>query len=462
MSMIPELNTFHIPLDHIKLATNNFAHHNLLGQGGFGRVYKGQLAVSGDPASTVNVAVKQLDVRHGQGEREFLTEIVMLASYKHDNLVGFIGFCDEDGEKVIVYKHEDRGSLDKYLADTELTWLQRLQICLGAARGLAYLHGDVGLGHRVLHRDIKSSNILLDANWEAKISDFGLSKIGPMNQDYTFLVTNPCGTVGYVDPQYVNTGILTKESDVYSFGVVLFEVLCGRLAVIQEYEDVRRFLSRLVKTYDPMEVSDEIIFPNLREEMKPDSLEVFSKIAYRCLDVERKHRPTMRLIVQELETALQLQTNIRKTMLWGSSAGGSPWSFRLENHQKLKKIFIDVDANFIYSIAFAIQDTNSSDSMLYFQQHGGSHGPSGDTIFQINFDSDEEITGIQGTLMGLYGHRTLISSLCLSTNKKTHGPFGKEGGSRFSESWEKGCFKGFYGRAGYYLDALGCYLKTMQ
>ncbi|KAI3748726.1 hypothetical protein L6452_12005 [Arctium lappa] len=149
-------------------------------------------------------------------------------------------------------------------------------------------------------------------------------------------------------------------------------------------------------------------------------------------------------------------------MLWGSSTGGEPWSFPLESNQKLRKIFIDVDATFIYSIAFAIEDTSSGDSVHYFQQHGGSKGPSGDTITQINFDSDEEITGIEGTFMVLYGGRILISSLCLSTNKKTHGPFGKGGGTRFAESWEKGCFKGFYGRAGYYLDALGCYLKDIQ
>ncbi|GJX00821.1 probable receptor-like protein kinase [Tanacetum coccineum] len=148
-------------------------------------------------------------------------EILTLASYKHDNLVSLIGFYDEDNEKIIVYQYE---------------------ICLGAARGLNYLHNGVVEGHRVLHRDIKSSNVLLNENWEAKISDFRLSKIGPTNQEFTFLVTNACGTHGYIDPSYETSDILTKESDVYSFGVVLFEVLYGRLAIITEYHDDSRFL----------------------------------------------------------------------------------------------------------------------------------------------------------------------------------------------------------------------------
>ncbi|XP_024992578.1 receptor-like protein kinase ANXUR2 [Cynara cardunculus var. scolymus] len=390
-------------------------------------------------------------------------EIFMLASYKHDNLVTLIGFTDEGGEKIIVYKHEARGSLDKYLANKDLTWSQRLQICLGAARGLVYLHSGAGLGHRVLHRDIKSSNILLDVNWEAKISDFGLSKIGPTNQAHTFLVTKACGTIGYVDPQYVKTGTLSKESDVYSFGVVLFEVLCGRFAFVGEYEDERRFLVGLVKHHEGSKTLDKIILPNLQEQMKPDSLDAFLRIALQCLNEQKKYRPTMRSIVQELEIALQLQTNITSTRLWGSFAGGEPWSIRLESHQKLRKIFID-HQSFIYSIAFATQDINN-DLVHYFQQHGGAIGPSGYTISQINFDDDEEIIGIQGTFGVVptvpFGNIPLISSLCFLTNKKTHGPFGMEEGTRFSESWNVGSLRGFYGRAGSYLDSFGCLLKAM-
>ncbi|CAI9273627.1 unnamed protein product [Lactuca saligna] len=219
MARIQELDHLQIPLEDIKLATNNFLEDNFIGLGGFGKVYEGQLHVS-DSTTTSSisgrlgtiVAVKRLDVQGGQGKNEFLNEIVMLASYKHNNLASIVGFCDEGGEKIIIYKYEARGSLDDYLANDHLTWVQRLQICLGATRGLNYLQEDVGESHRVLHHDIKSSNILLNENWEAKISYFGLSKIGPTNQNITFLVTNAAGTLGYVDPLYVSRlGFLQKS-----------------------------------------------------------------------------------------------------------------------------------------------------------------------------------------------------------------------------------------------------------
>ena len=166
------------------------------------------------------VAFNRLDRRFGQGDPEFLKEILMLSRYTHENLISLLGFCDEDGEKIIVYEHAANGSLDRHLSSTTLTWRQRLKICLGAARGLCYLHEPKETHQRVIHRDIKSSNILLDENWNAKISDMGLSKIGPANQKHTFLAANVVGTPVYIDPLYMHTYSLTKELDVYSFGVV--------------------------------------------------------------------------------------------------------------------------------------------------------------------------------------------------------------------------------------------------
>lgn len=294
-----------ISLDDIKLATNNFDNNNFIGRGGFGKVYKGEITLS----------VKRLDRAMGQGDREFLMEIQMLSCYKHKNLISLIGFCDEGGENILVYEYAKYGSLDKYISDSNLSRIKRLQISLGAARGLNYLHDDVGPQHRVLHRDIKSSNILLNENWEAKISDFGLSKIGPSNVEFTFLVTSAVGTFGYVDPQYVRTGILTKESDVYSFGVVLFEILCGRLALIEKYQDERRFLSSLAQVYCEDNRLDEIIDPNLMNQMKVGSLKLFSMVAYQCLRENRSEHPTMGWIVENLEKALELQVSfIRKTL----------------------------------------------------------------------------------------------------------------------------------------------------
>ncbi|XP_024963818.1 receptor-like protein kinase HERK 1 [Cynara cardunculus var. scolymus] len=260
-----------IQLEAITSATNNFSEDNCIGKGGFGEVYKGELIHS--ERQTV-VAVKRLNRAFGQGDPEFWKEIIMLSRYKHENIVSLLGFCDESGEKILVYEYASKKSLDLYLNSEDLTWIQRLKICIGAARGLAYLHNPGGTQQRVLHRDIKSSNILLDENWNARISDLGLSKFGPANQQITFLVSNAVGTIGYCDPVYVETGVLTKESDVYSFGVMLFEVLCGR---------------------------------NIKDEIKPRSLKAFTAIAYQCLKRDLEERPLMTKVVRILERALQHQ-----------------------------------------------------------------------------------------------------------------------------------------------------------
>ncbi|KAJ0954733.1 putative protein kinase RLK-Pelle-CrRLK1L-1 family [Helianthus annuus] len=262
MFAIKEFKHHRIELRAIKLATNNFDDKNYVGKGGFGKVYKGELV--------------------------------------HSEV-----FCDENDEKIIVYEYASNKSLDLYLSNTNLTWIQRLKICVGAARGLEYLHNLKGTQHRILHRDIKSSNILLDENWKAKISDFGLSKLGPANQEYTFLVSHAVGTVGYCDPLYAESGFLTKESDVYSFGVVLFEVLCGRLCM--SYKDKHQPLVGLARQSFEQNRLDEIIFDHIKEQINLESLKVFASIAYKCLKRDREERPTMTQIVKELEIALEAQ-----------------------------------------------------------------------------------------------------------------------------------------------------------
>ncbi|KAJ9554431.1 hypothetical protein OSB04_018476 [Centaurea solstitialis] len=234
-------------------------------------------------------------------------EIALLSTYKHENLVSFVGFCDQDDEKILVYKHESNGSLDKLLHSKDLNWIQRLRICLDAACGLKYLHDDVGSQHRVIHRDIKSSNILLDENWRAKISDFGLSKIGPANMPFTVLISKPCGTIGYVDPEYVKTGVLSQRSDVFSFGVVLFEVLCGRLAHGVQYQHESQLLYKLVKNHYEKGKLEVIIDDNLQKQINSSSMSSFSTIAYKCLMKRREDRPTMRQVVEQLQKALNYQ-----------------------------------------------------------------------------------------------------------------------------------------------------------
>ncbi|KAJ9537982.1 hypothetical protein OSB04_030715 [Centaurea solstitialis] len=273
-----EFQHLKIKLEEIKSATDNFGDDNLIGR----------------------------DSKLGQGNSEFWKEITMLSRYTHENLVSLLGYCDEGDEKILVYEYASRGSLDRHLRDTAFTWTQRLRICLGAARGLSYLHDPKGTQQRVLHRDIKSSNILLDENWNAKVSDLGLSRIGPANQEHTILVSNMVGTVGYLDPLYLEMGLLTKESDVYSFGVVLFEVLCGRLCFEYINSRVQTLVRMWKKSYKEKKL-DEIIFQDMLQQMDPSSLETFSNIAYLCLHKSLEERPMMSHVVKELEIALEHQ-----------------------------------------------------------------------------------------------------------------------------------------------------------
>ncbi|KAL8249173.1 hypothetical protein R6Q59_006041 [Mikania micrantha] len=244
MALIKDSEHLRIPFQDIEGATKNFT--TLIGKGGYGNFYKGELLLSGK-LTTVAV-VKRLDPSiSGQGFKEFLTEIHLLSRYKHPNLVSLLGFCHERSKSILIYEYAEHGSLEKFLNfDMTLTCKQKINICIDAAHGLDYLHNHVGENHRVIHRDIKSANILLDHNWKAMISDLGLSKIGRANENDTFVITNACGAHGYCDPAYMDTGVLTKESDVYSFGVVLFEVLCGRLCFMN-VNDERRFLAPLAR-----------------------------------------------------------------------------------------------------------------------------------------------------------------------------------------------------------------------
>ncbi|GJZ44785.1 kinase-like domain, phloem protein 2-like protein [Tanacetum coccineum] len=290
-------------MNDIVSATNNFDDAKLIGRGGFGKVYKGKLSL---PEGQITVAFKRLYRHMGQGNREFWKEIMTLSKYKHENLVSLMHFCRDGSERILVYEYASRGSLDCYLSDASVTWTQRLKICLGAARGLSFLHDPTDTFQRVIHRDIKSANILLDDNWIAKVSDFGLSTASPANQSQTYLISNAAGTLGYCDPLYIKMGLLSKESDIYSFGVVLFEVLCGTLC----YNHDNGVLNLLVPTwrkYFEEDKLDEIIFSGLQEQMEPGSLKLFSALAYRCVKKSREERPTMAEIIQELELALKQQ-----------------------------------------------------------------------------------------------------------------------------------------------------------
>ncbi|PWA81130.1 protein kinase-like domain-containing protein [Artemisia annua] len=307
-----KLEDFRVPLKEINEATGNFNNKTWIGKGGFGVVYKGQ---SSKRWQNCTVAIKRLNSEGRQGNNEFQNELNMMFRFHHHNIINFIGYCDEDNEMIIVNEYASNGSLEDYLADVldnkrrSLTWVERLRICIGAAQGLDYLHWGLGENNRVIHRDVKSGNILLDDNLEAKICDFGLSKSGSTDKPQSKLYTKAAGTRFYMDPLYQESGMLQKESDVYSLGVVLFEMLTGLLAYYEkaiEKGDEPQFLINLVRRYfdDGLDV---LVDPSIKDEMDRRSFHIFKYVAYECISLNSKDRPTMDTIIDRLEEALEFQ-----------------------------------------------------------------------------------------------------------------------------------------------------------
>ncbi|GJZ35064.1 kinase-like domain, phloem protein 2-like protein, partial [Tanacetum coccineum] len=289
-----------LSLKDIKLATQSFSQDNLIGHGDFWNVYKGH--THGHNI----IAAKRLERKSAEGEAEFKTELEILMEYKHENVIGLVGYCDEEDEKIIVYEYASRGSLDKYLSDDSLTWVMRLKICIDIAIGLEFLHGTVSSPEMVIHRDISSSNILLFDDWKAKITDFGLSLVCPTNEEVGFVIDNVIGTIDYRDPLYSKTGFLTKESDIFSLGAVLFDILCGKLSSI-ELDDEYPYLPFLAKQHYHVGKLDKLVFEGIKEQIVPQSYTTFTRIALQCLHHRRERRPTAQEVVIQLKKALEFQ-----------------------------------------------------------------------------------------------------------------------------------------------------------
>ncbi|XP_078444095.1 putative serine/threonine-protein kinase PBL3 [Wolffia australiana] len=292
----------------LRSATCNFRPDSLLGEGGFGSVYKGWIDEHSlhpsKPGSGMVVAVKRLKPESFQGHKEWLTEVEYLGELHHPNLVKLIGYCSERENRLLVYEFMSKGSLENHLfrrGSQPLSWALRVKIAVGAARGITFLHE---LDCQVIYRDVKSSNILLDSEFNAKISDFGLAKAGPTG-DQTHVSTQIVGTRGYAAPEYLATGRLTAKADVYSFGVVLLELLTGRRA----YEKVRGNADRSLVDFVRPYIMDRrkvyrVMDPRLEGQYpKKAALEV-AALAAKCAAEEAKLRPRMSEVCSALEQLL--------------------------------------------------------------------------------------------------------------------------------------------------------------
>ncbi|XP_010530963.1 PREDICTED: probable serine/threonine-protein kinase Cx32, chloroplastic [Tarenaya hassleriana] len=299
----PNLRIF--TLAELRAATKNFKSENVLGEGGFGKVFKGWLeekASSRHGSGTV-VAVKKLNSESFQGFEEWQSEIHFLGRLYHRNLVKLLGYCLEGQDLLLVYEFMQKGSLENHLfrkgsSVQPLPWEIRLKIAIGAAKGLAFLHTSE---KQVIYRDFKASNILLDGSYSAKISDFGLAKLGPSDSQ-SHVTTRVMGTYGYAAPEYVATGHLYVKSDVFGFGVVLAEILTGLHALDTNRPSGQHNLSDWIKPYlaDRRKLRS-IMDPRLEGKYPLKAAFRVAQLALKCIGPEPKQRPPMKEVVEALE-----------------------------------------------------------------------------------------------------------------------------------------------------------------
>ncbi|KAK9706024.1 hypothetical protein RND81_07G099700 [Saponaria officinalis] len=302
--MVLGSGTIAFTYDDLKIATNGFSNVNLLGQGGFGYVHKGML-----PSGKL-VAVKSLKADSGQGEREFHAEVETISRVHHKHLVTLVGYCITDSQKLLVYEFVENKTMEFHLhgkGQPVMDWPTRLKIAVGAAKGLAYLHEDCH--PKIIHRDIKAANILLDHTFEAQVADFGLAKFS--SDAHTHISTRVMGTFGYLAPEYASSGQLSEKSDVFSFGVLLLELITGRRPVDftshTQMEDclvdwARPLLAKAIQdgNFDPL------IDPRLEKDYDPTEMGTMIICAASCVRHSAKRRPRMSQIVRALEGNLAL------------------------------------------------------------------------------------------------------------------------------------------------------------
>ncbi|KAL1534192.1 putative serine/threonine-protein kinase [Salvia divinorum] len=283
-------------LRELEESTNGFSDDNVVGEGGYGIVYHGVLK------DDTKIAVKNLLNNKGQAEREFKVEVEAIGRVRHKHLVRLLGYCAEGAHRMLVYEYVDNGNLEQWLHGdvgpiSPLTWAIRIHIILGTAKGLTYLHE--GLEPKVVHRDIKSSNILLDKQWNAKVSDFGLAKL--IGSERSYITTRVMGTFGYVAPEYASTGMLNERSDVYSFGILIMEMITGRNPVDYSRPPGEVNLVDWLKTMVSSRNADGVLDPKLPERPSSRALKRVLLVALRCVDPNAQKRPKMGHVVHMLE-----------------------------------------------------------------------------------------------------------------------------------------------------------------
>ncbi|XP_057980656.1 probable serine/threonine-protein kinase At1g01540 [Malania oleifera] len=311
-------------LRELEVATNWLADENVIGEGGYGIVYKGVL---GDGTC---VAVKNLLNNRGQAEREFRGEVEAIGRVRHKNLVRLLGYCVEGAYRMLVYEYLDNGNLEQWLHGdvgevSPLTWQIRMNIALGTAKGMAYLHE--GLEPKVVHRDVKASNILLDQLWNPKVSDFGLAKL--LGSERTYVTTRVMGTFGYVAPEYACTGMLNEKSDVYSFGILMMEIISGRNPVDYSRPPGEVNLVDWLKTMVGSRKSEEVVDPKMPEMPASKALKRAILVALRCVDPDAQKRPKMGHVIHMLEADDLLLRDDRQV---GKETSHPHHDFHQKNH----------------------------------------------------------------------------------------------------------------------------------
>ncbi|KAJ8754150.1 hypothetical protein K2173_002049 [Erythroxylum novogranatense] len=290
--------------DELRVATQDFSSSNKIGEGGFGSVYKGRL----QDGSFVAVKVLSVEIESMRGEREFISELAALSDVKHENLVTLQGCCVDGASRYLVYEYLENNSLSQTLLGkeqnrTKFSWEARRDISVGVARAIAHLHEEVR--PRILHRDIKASNILLDQNFKPKVSDFGLSRM--LRDDTSHVSTRVAGTLGYLAPEYAVSGHLSRKADVYGFGVLLLEIISGRSAVDFDLEHGEHYLVQKAWEFYNANNLVQIVDPVLNRNFPEAEAARFLKVGLLCVQENVKHRPHMSKVVGMLNNEIDIR-----------------------------------------------------------------------------------------------------------------------------------------------------------